>query len=181
LFDDLSLHILDIAENSVNAEATEVEIRVEKDTESDTLSIEVRDNGRGMDPEFLKRIEDPFVTTRTTRKVGLGIPIFAQAARATGGSFEIESKRGEGTRVRAVFGLSHIDRQPMGDLAATLLSLMVGSPEIDFRYRQRIDSEEFALSSGEMREVLGDVPLCSPEVISYLKELLGDGTREMRV
>ena len=181
MFEDLSLHILDIAENSVNAGATVIEIRIEKDKEADTLSIELEDNGRGMDPEFLKKIEDPFVTTRTTRKVGLGIPAFAQAARATGGRFEIESKPGEGTLVKATFGLSHIDRQPMGDLAATLLSLMVGSPEIDFRYSQRIDSEEFSLSSGEVRETLGDVPLCNPEVIAYLKELLREGTQEMRI
>ena len=181
MFEDLSLHILDIAENSVNALATVIDIIIEKDTDADTLSIEVADNGRGMDREFLERIEDPFVTTRTTRRVGLGIPIFAQAARATGGDFDIESKPGEGTRVKATFGLSHIDRQPMGDLAATLLSLMIGSPEIDFRYRQRSDSEEFALSSGELREALEDVPLSSPEVVSYLKRLLREGTQKVSV
>lgn len=180
MFEDLSLHILDVAENSVNAGATVIEIRVKQDVKGDSLTIEVEDNGRGMDPGFLEKIEDPFVTTRTTRKVGLGIPVFAQAARATGGDFEIDSRPGKGTRVRATFGLSHIDRQPMGDLAQTLLTLMVGDPKIDFRYSQISNSEEFSVSSGEIRKVLEDVPLSSPEVLSYLRGLLREGTQQLR-
>jgi anti-sigma regulatory factor (Ser/Thr protein kinase) len=176
VFEDLSLHILDIAENSVNAGATVIEIKIEKDSRADTLTIEVKDNGRGMDREFAAKVEDPFVTTRTTRKVGLGIPAFAQAARATGGAFEIESAPGEGTTVRATFGLSHIDRQPMGDLGATLLTLMIGSPKIDFRCTLRSDSEESFVSSAQIREILRDVPLSSPQAIRFLKGFLSEST-----
>ena len=130
--EDLSLHILDIVENSIGAKASRVKIKVDEDTQKDLLMIEIEDNGRGMDGETVKKVLDPFFTTRTTRRVGLGLPLLDQATRESGGDIEIESKVGRGTRVRASFGYSHIDRKPMGDIGATLTILIAGNPEVDF-------------------------------------------------
>jgi len=133
--EDISLHILDIVENSIAVSANKIEITVTEDMEKDLLSVEIKDNGRGMDEGALKRALDPFFTTRTVRKVGLGLPLLAQAARGSGGDIEIESEVGEGTRVRATFKLSHPDLQPLGDIAETMKILRVANPEIEFVYR----------------------------------------------
>ena len=117
---EISLNILDVAENSVRAEASLVEITVSVQPEEDTLTVVIRDDGCGMTKEQAARVQDPFFTTRTTRKVGLGVPFFKQAAESTGGSFRIDSEKGKGTTVKAVFGLSHIDRMPLGEISAPL-------------------------------------------------------------
>lgn len=138
---DLSLHILDILENSIAASASRIEIELEEDTGRDVLCLEIRDNGRGMDAETRKRALDPFFTTKTTRRVGLGLPLLAQAARESGGTLEIASQPGQGTRVRAVFQLSHPDRKPLGDIAETLRTILSGRPELDLQFRYKKDSE----------------------------------------
>jgi len=139
--EDLSLHILDVVENCLAASATRVEIAIIEDTERDLLSLEIRDNGRGMDAETCRKALDPFYTTRTTRRVGLGLPLLAQAAREGGGHFELESEPGRGTTVRAVFQRSHPDRKPLGDVAATLETILTGRPELDLQFAHHKDSK----------------------------------------
>lgn len=149
--EDLSLHILDIVENSIRAKASTVMIKVVEDIEKDLLTIEIRDNGQGMDEETVKKVLDPFFTTRTTRKVGLGLSLLSQAARESGGNIEIESQAGGGTRVKATFGYSHIDRKPVGNMEATLTTLIVGNPEVDFIYEHKKGELEYRLDTKEVR------------------------------
>ena len=148
---EISLNILDVAENSVRAEASLVEITVSVQPEEDTLTVVIRDDGCGMTKEQAARVQDPFFTTRTTRKVGLGVPFFKQAAESTGGSFRIDSEKGKGTTVKAVFGLSHIDRMPLGDISATVQTLIVFNEHIDFRYTYEYEAKSFVLDTIEMR------------------------------
>ncbi|WP_033126329.1 MULTISPECIES: ATP-binding protein [Eubacteriales] len=176
---EISLHILDVAENSVRAGASLVKIEVLADTARNTLSITIADNGCGMSGEQLAKVSDPFFTTRSTRKVGLGIPFFKQAAEGTGGSFSIRSKEGAGTVTEAVFVLDSIDRMPLGDMTATIHTLVTCHEEMDFYYRYARDGREFTLDTREMKEILGNVPLSSPEVSGFLKEYLDENWREV--
>jgi len=146
--EDLSLHILDIVENSIAASASRVRIVIEEDTRGDRLSLEIRDNGKGMDAEARKKALDPFFTTRTTRRVGLGLSLLAQAARESGGDFELDSEPGRGTTVRAVFQLSHPDRKPVGDVAETLRTILCGQPELDLEFQYKKDSKLIAALGG---------------------------------
>ncbi len=146
------MHILDVVENSVESEASEVRIRVNEDVEKDLLSVEIEDNGRGMDQETVDKVLDPFYTTRTTRRVGLGLPLLAQAAREAGGDIEISSEVGKGTRVKASFRHSHIDRKPLGDMEQTLTTLIAGHPETHFVYEHRDPETSFRLDTDEMRK-----------------------------
>ena len=145
---DLSLHILDIVENSLAASATRVEIAIVEDTREDLLSLVIRDNGRGMDAEARKQALDPFYTTRTTRRVGLGLSLLAQAAQQSGGAIEIVSEPGRGATVKAVFQLSHPDRKPLGDVAETLRTILCGRPELELRFEHKRDSELLASLGG---------------------------------
>ncbi len=144
--EDLALHILDIAQNSVEAGATAIEIDLSEDQVADRLVIEIRDNGPGMAPETLARAADPFFTTRTTRSVGLGLALLAQAARAADGNLEIDSGRGKGTRVKAVFRYSHFDRAPVGDIETTLLVVLAGHPELEIHFRHSVEERNFELN-----------------------------------
>ena len=146
---DLSLHILDIVENALAASATRISILIDEDTARDVLSLEIRDNGKGMDAEARARALDPFYTTRTTRRVGLGLPLLAQAARESGGTLEIASGPGQGTTIKAVFQRSHPDRKPLGDVAETLGTILSGRPELDLQFEYRKDAQCVAgLNSG---------------------------------
>ena len=165
---ELSLNVLDIAQNSLSAGASLVEIAVSEDTEKDELVISVRDNGRGMTPEQAARVRDPFYTTRTTRKVGMGIPLFRMAAEMTGGSLDIVSEPGKGTAVTASFSLSHIDRMPLGDMAGTITALIRLNPGVDFVYRHTVDGRSFEMDTRELRAQLGDVPLSEPDVMEWI-------------
>lgn len=169
---ELALHILDIANNSIRAEAKHVTVSVTADTRADRLTISVSDDGCGMSEELLGRVTDPFATTRTTRKVGLGLPLLKQAAEVTGGGITIRSKVGEGTTTEAVFGLSHIDRMPMGDLASTMRVLICGAPSTDFVLRYEVDGRRYDFDTAEVRSVMDGVPLDEPEVASYIEEML---------
>lgn len=175
---ELSLNVLDISENSVKAGASLITICVSADHAADRLVIEIADNGCGMSSEQLARVTDPFYTTRTTRRVGLGIPFFKYAAESTGGSFRMESAPGQGTTVTAVFGLSHIDRMPLGDMSSTIHNLIVYHPDRDFRYTFTADGLSFTLDTREMRELLGDVPLDAPEISAYILEYLTENHLE---
>ena len=173
---ELSMHILDLAQNSIVANATLIEIEVIADTVADTLKIAIRDNGKGMSAEFLARIEDPFTTTRTTRRVGLGIPMFAEAAHSCDGDLAVQSKQGKGTTVEATFKLSHIDRAPLGDIASTLIALIAANPDIDIVYKQQVDATEFTLDTREIKAQLDGVPINEGAVLKWLGDFMIEGT-----
>ncbi len=171
---ELALHILDIAENSLNAGASLVMIEVIEDVAADGLTIRVADNGRGMDAEMAARVVDPFFTTRSTRKVGLGLPFLKQAAEMCNGTLTIDSQVGQGTTVTATFQRSHFDRMPLGDLPGTILTLIVGHPQANFVFRHAIGDKGVELDTRPIKAVLGDVALSEPAVIAYLKNQILD-------
>ena len=179
MMQELSLNVLDVAENSVRANASLVEITVEEDTAADRLAIVIRDNGRGMTPEQVQTVIDPFYTTRTTRKVGLGVPFFRMAAQLSGGDLTIQSRVGEGTAVTATFGLTSIDRMPLGDINGTIATLVQCNPGIDWLYTRRKDGREMVMDTRQFREVLEDMPLDSPEVLGFLRDYLAENTAEL--
>lgn len=175
---DLSLYILDITMNSVRAGADKIEVVLSE--ENNVLTLRIKDNGCGMTQDQIEHLSDPFFTTRKTRKVGLGVPFLRMLAEMTGGSVDIISKpesegAGHGTTVTATFHTDHIDFIPLGNLVETMLTLIQGSPDIDFFFSHKIESKEVRLDTAEMREILGgDVPLNSYEVLGFIKEYLAD-------
>ena len=175
---ELSLNVLDVAENSVRAQASLIEVSVITDIGKDLLTIMIKDDGCGMTREQVATVIDPFFTTRTTRKVGLGVPFFKYAAESTGGNFTIVSSPGLGTTVTATFGLSHIDRMPLGDMVSTIHTLITFHPETDFKYQYSYNDKSFTLDTKEFREILGDVPLDAPEVSEYIQSYLQENTIE---
>ena len=175
---EISLNILDIAQNSIRAEANLIEIGVLIDRKADTLTVIINDNGCGMTAEQIAHVEDPFFTTRSTRKIGLGVSFFKMSAIITGGSFEITSEVKVGTKVKAVFVLSHIDRMPLGDINSTIHTLVTYNTNIDFVYTYEFDGQSFVLDTRQMREILGGVPLDAPEVSDYIKEYLDENKKE---
>ena len=170
---ELSLNVMDVAQNSITAGASLIEIRVEEDRQKGELVIFIIDNGKGMSEEQVQRVIDPFYTTRTTRKVGLGVPLFKMEAEMTGGDFSIQSQLGKGTTVRARFVTSHVDMIPLGNINDTILLLISCNPERDFRFVHRIDEKELELDTRQLREVLGeDVPLNDPDVVQWIRGYL---------
>jgi len=172
---ELSLHILDILQNGLEAGASRIELAIEEDISKDLLRITITDNGRGMDKVTLDRVRDPFFTTRTTRRVGLGIPLFAATAECCNGSFTIESAPGEGTTIAATFQHSHIDRPPIGDMVTTLLSVILGQEHVDLHYHHKVNERDFEFNTEEVRARLGEVPLSHPVVRKWLREYLQEG------
>ena len=173
---ELSLNILDIAQNSISAGASLIEIEVAEDTAKNELLIGIYDNGCGMTPEQVQSVLDPFYTTRTTRKVGMGIPLFKLAAEQTGGSLKIESEKGTGTRVHALFKTDSIDFTPLGDVASTVVVLVTMNTDRNFIYTRSLDGQSFALSTVELRDILGEVPLSEPEVAQWMKDYINEQT-----
>jgi anti-sigma regulatory factor (Ser/Thr protein kinase) len=178
--EDLSLHILDIAENCIDAQAKKIEIRLKENTEKDLLSLEIVDDGKGMKEEMVKKVLDPFFTTKINRRVGLGLPLLAQAAKAANGRLTIQSQPGKGTKVKATFKLSHIDTKPLGDIVQTLMTLIVAHPEIDIFYKHQINDKKFLLATQEIKKRLDTLPINSPEVISFIKKNLREGIASLR-
>jgi anti-sigma regulatory factor (Ser/Thr protein kinase) len=176
--EDLALHILDIAQNSIEAGADVIEIDVTEDLRENRLVIEIRDNGRGMDPETLAKATDPFFTTRNTRRVGLGLPLLAAAARAAGGSLTVESSPGKGTVIRAIFQHAHVDRAPMGDIETTLMALIPAQPDRSIRFRHRIQDRLFELDSQDFRAA--DIDVTTAEGLSILRQAIGKGEADLR-
>lgn len=176
---ELSLNVLDIAQNSVRAKASLVTITVAERSTDHFLEISIADNGCGMTPEQVARAMDPFFTTRTTRKVGLGISFFKLSAESTGGSFDIQSTLGVGTVTTARYHTDHIDMLPIGDMNATILSLISMNSQMDFVYQRSLDDNSFTLDTRELKAVLEDVPLNSPEVVQFIKETLEEGEAEL--
>lgn len=177
--DELMLHILDIVENSISAGASRIEVRIEENSQEDFLALKVSDNGRGMDEATLKAVEDPFFTTKSGKRVGLGIPLLKQAALSTGGHFKIESRPGRGTQIEARFRLSHIDLPPLGDLPGTLLVLVFASEKADIHFSYRKNGKELTLDTREIKACLGDLPLSHPQVIKFLKEYIEERAKEL--
>ena len=175
---ELSLNILDIAQNSVKAGAARITVEINDQGPLRTLTI--TDDGCGMEPDFLAGVTDPFTTTRTTRKVGMGIPLLKLAAEQTGGSFSIHSvtartdPKGHGTKVTATFRTDHLDCAPLGDMAGTIVTLLQGSPHIHWRFTHSRDGAENSLDTGEMKEVLGDVPIDDPAVLNWAAQAWRD-------
>jgi hypothetical protein len=172
---ELALHLLDIAENSAAAQATLIRIEVIEDLEHDRLSMKIVDNGKGMDEEMVKKVTDPFVTSRTTRKVGLGIPLLKEAAETCNGTLVITSKVGTGTTVFVDFQRSHIDRMPLGDLATTFLNLMIAHPAIRFIFHYVAGKEDFYLDDQTIKTELEGVPLTEPVILNFLRTLFETG------
>ncbi len=177
---EIALHLLDIAENSVAAESKNISVHVHEDLYLDRLSVCVIDDGRGMDAVTVQQAQDPFYTTRTTRNVGLGIPLLKAAAEMAEGSFSLQSDPGKGTWIEAEFRLSHIDRMPLGDLSSTFLTLIISHPQIDWTFLYRVtdgnrQSCDFLLESAELKRQLGDISFTEPEVLTFLRSLFEEG------
>ena len=166
------MHIMDILQNSTRAGATEVTLEVLEDAAADTLTIRFIDNGCGMDAETVQKVINPFFTTRTTRKVGLGLPLLKQNTEQTGGSLDIQSEKGKGTTVTAVFGRSHLDRPPMGDLAGTIVLTASAYPDIRFIFHYHNGETDYVFDTVEVNEALDGISIQEPEVIQYLKEMI---------
>lgn len=176
---ELSLNVLDIAQNSIRAGATLIEIIILADTKKDLLTITMKDNGCGMTSEQLAHVTDPFFSTRTTRRIGLGIPFYKYAAESSGGEFSINSIPEKGTTVFASFQLSHIDRMPLGDMTATIHMLITLNDQLDFLYTYIVDQKHFTLDTREFRKILGEVPFSTPEISTYIKEYLAENKQDV--
>ena len=177
---ELALHLLDIAENSISARAKRIDLGVEEDTRQDVLRMYVQDDGIGMDEQMVARVVDPFVTSRTTRKVGLGIPLLKAAAEACNGSLKITSTPGKGTRVDVTFQRSHIDRMPLGDIAATIFSLVIGSPQVNWVFRYRVDGEEFFFDDALIKAELDGVPMTEPGILTFIRQMIYEGVADVQ-
>jgi hypothetical protein len=181
---EIALHVLDIAENSVAAESKNVSIHVHEDLFHDRLTACVIDDGRGMDAATAQQVQDPFYTTRTTRIVGLGIPLLKLAAEMADGSFSLQSDVGQGTWVEAEFRHSQIDRMPLGDLASTFLTVLISHPQIDWTFLYRVTDEnkqsrDFLFESAALKSELGDFSLTEPEVLTFLRGIFEQGIEEV--
>ncbi|MGI5849554.1 MAG: ATP-binding protein [Christensenellales bacterium] len=175
---DISLHILDIAENSVRAKANLIQISVVIDSDIDMLTVIIEDNGCGMDQEMLKNVKSPFATSRTTRKVGLGIPLFKASCVNTGGDLDIISSPGMGTTLKAEYNYSHIDRPPLGDIAETIFTLTLLNPQIDFVFSAKKD-ESFIYDTRQIKAAIEGVPITQPDVLEFIRGFLQEGITQV--
>ncbi len=183
---EISLHLLDIAENSVAAGADRIEILVHENHDKDLLEASVIDDGKGMDAETITQVINPFFTSRTTRKVGLGIPLLKAAAEACDGALSIQSSPGHGTKIQVQFKNSHIDRMPLGDLASTFISLLVANPEIDWIFGYKVTPSNlnepprsFTFENQSFREAVDGCSYSEPIILGYIREVFDDGIREV--
>jgi hypothetical protein len=191
---ELSMHILDMAQNSLDAGATRIEIVIVEDLQSDKLTIRITDNGRGMSQDTVAKVLDPFYTTRTTRRVGLGLPLFAAAAQDCGGDLKIESTEGQGTTVVATFQHSHIDRAPLGDIKSTLMSIIMSEHPCDLHYVHQLNGNVFEFDTADIKRELAppsssgqachdahgvSVPLSHPAVREWLAEFITEGEESL--
>jgi len=175
------MHILDICENSIDAGASLIRITIEENTEKNILRLEIVDNGRGMEQEIVDKLLDPFYTTRTTRRVGLGFPLLAQSAKDAGGNITIKSELGMGTAVTANFVHDHIDRKPLGNIPESITTMIAGrGTTIDIVYKHEKDGRSFSLDTREIRQDLQAVPITDPEIVNFLKKYLNEGLHEIQ-
>lgn len=174
---ELSLNVMDIAQNSISANARLIKISVTETEKDDTLTIIIKDDGKGMTPQQVQQVQDPFFTTRTTRSVGLGVPLFKMAAEQTGGSFAIQSILNVGTTVTAVFKPHHMDMTPLGDINSTISLLIQCNPTVDFIFYRQINDKNFELNTKDIKEIMGDIPLNNPDVMEWIKGYLSEQTQ----
>jgi anti-sigma regulatory factor (Ser/Thr protein kinase) len=181
---ELALHILDIVENALQADAHRVDLTIVENLNTDRLTISVQDDGRGMDAETVEKVRDPFYTTRSTRHVGLGIPLLAAATERCAGRLAIQSRPGQGTTVTATFQHSHIDRAPLGDMPSTLIAILLHERPCDLKYTHRVvdssDEHTFELDSRQIKQELGDVPLSYPPIRRWLSEFVAQGEQRLK-
>jgi anti-sigma regulatory factor (Ser/Thr protein kinase) len=179
--ENISLHILDVVENSIRAEAKRIEISIYEDEDRDVMTIEIRDDGRGMNQEMLQKVLDPFTTTKSTSRVGLGLPLLAESARQSGGDLTIQSSPGKGTTVKADFRRSNIDIKPLGDMVSTLMALVIGNPYADFLYSHTKGAKHFCLDTSELKSQLDGLPMHHPDVVKMIRQYLQEGFDELGV
>jgi hypothetical protein len=177
---DISLHILDIVQNSISANATMIEISIEENQAENTYCVSIKDNGMGMTQEMAKKVLDPYVTSRTTRKVGLGLPLLKLNAERTGGHLSIISDLGKGTEVEALFIYNNIDRIPLGDMAGTIVLLASANPLIEFVYTHTVNDEQYIFDTREIKEALDDVSISDNHIFKYLKEMINENLQEIK-
>jgi hypothetical protein len=177
---ELSLHILDVSENGINAGADRVRITVEEARKDNSLRIIIKDNGRGIPADLIQNITDPFYTTRTTRRVGLGLSLLEAAACQCSGSMRVESIEGKGSKVIAEFEYNHIDRAPLGDMTGTLISLIIGYPDVAFEYLHTVDNRRFEMKTIDIRNMFGGRPVSDPAVFRKLRTILQEGLTTLR-
>lgn len=175
---ELSLHIMDIIENGINAGGDLISLSVGEDRKDNCLRITITDNGRGISSEILEKVLDPFYTTRETRRVGLGLSLFREASKRCAGKFNIASREGKGTQVEASFQLDHIDLPPMGDLASTITTLIMGNPGVDFVYTHEGEGEPFHLDTRVIAKELDGVKISHPQVIKHIAEMIRESLAE---
>lgn len=177
---ELSLHIMDIIENGINAGADLIELSILEDRRRNRLEIKIRDNGRGIPGDLLDKVTDPFFTTRTTRRVGLGLSLFREASRRCEGEFNIRPGKERGTEVSASFRMDHIDLAPMGNLAGAVTTLIMGNPDVDFLYSHSAEEDGFVLDTRDVRKELGGVPLNHPEVLNSIDAAVRQGLAALK-
>jgi anti-sigma regulatory factor (Ser/Thr protein kinase) len=178
---ELSLHILDVAQNSVTAKAVNIRIEIQEDTQKNTFLILIEDDGKGMSEEVLKKVTDPYFTSRTTRHVGMGVPLLKQNAEMAGGSFQITSEPGKGTLVKALFQHKHYDRPPLGDMPGVISMMVSSNPDLEWVYKHSKNGQTFVFDTREVKEALEGIPLSEPSVNGYLKEMIEENLKEMEV
>ncbi len=176
---DLSLHLMDIVQNSVKARATAIAIEIDARPEADQLILAVRDNGCGMSPDLLAKVQDPFVTSRTTRSVGLGISLLKELCELTGGQLDLQSTEGIGTDLVATLGLSSIDRLPLGDLGDTLYILLSADPDLDYSLKLSAPGRLFHLDLVEVRSEIPDLPIDDPAVLAWIRDYVRENQTEV--
>ena len=176
---ELSLNIMDIAQNSIRANAKLITVDLDIDETRGMLGVAIGDDGDGMSEDVRKAVTDPFFTTRTTRKVGLGLPYYEMTARMCGGSFGVDSAPGEGTRVSASFMINHVDRAPLGDMGQTMALLAGANPQADFVYSLSRGAEKFVFDTREIKELLGDVGIGEPEVVIYMQGYINENSESI--
>lgn len=178
--EDLSLHILDIGENAITAGASLLSITINENTEENSLFLKIQDNGRGLDTDAQEKALDPFYTTKASKRVGLGLPMLAQAAREADGELSLRSDEGKGTVVLARFVLDHIDRKPLGNIADTLITLIAAKGrEVDILYRHFKNGRDFLFDTRDVKQELEEVPITDPGVLNYLKEAVNNGLKDL--
>jgi hypothetical protein len=176
---EIALHILDIMQNSAAAGAGRIGTELTAGLDTGLLTAEIEDNGCGMDEETLRTVTDPFTTSRTTRRVGLGIPLLKASCERSGGSFNIVSEKGSGTKVTATFGIDHIDRPILGDLAGVIADMSAAYPSVDIQLVLCAGGKRFSFSSAEASRVLGEVPVSEPAVVKWIKDYIHEGIIEI--
>lgn len=176
---ELSLHILDIVQNSIKAGASLIEVSIMENSADNILNIIIKDNGCGMNEETVKNVVNPFFTTRTTRKVGLGIPLLQEAAMRCNGSFEIKSQIGVGTTISCSFERNNIDRAPLGDMSGTIMTIVNSLEKCEFNYIHSIDTKSYEFSTIKIKQVLEEDSLDSPEILLWIKEFVDESTNEL--